>query len=148
MVWSLGWRRCACNHWRCRNVQVDMRCVIVMAAMSLISGCGTDTPLSDSIGRVSGHALAGPTCPVELPGDPNCQPNPVQGSVQFSQGEDVVSSISLDAEGGFAAEVPAGTYTVTVDTGDTPFPVCTPVDVEVQADADAVVDISCDTGIR
>ena len=131
-----------------RGVQVDMRCVIVVAAVSLIVGCGTTSPRSGSNGRVSGHALAGPTCPVEQPGDPNCQPKPVQGSVQFAQGEHVVSSARIDASGAFAAEIPVGTYTVTVDTGDNAFPVCALVEVEVRADADAVVEISCDTGIR
>ncbi len=125
-----------------------MRCVIVVAALSLLVACGATEPQSGTNGRVSGHALAGPTCPVEQPGDPNCQPKPVQGSVQFAQGEHVVSAVRIDASGAFAAEIPAGTYTVTVDTGGNAFPVCAPVGVEVRADADAVVDISCDTGIR
>ena len=125
-----------------------MHRVIVVAAVSLIVGCGTASPRSGSTGRVSGHALAGPTCPVEQPGDPNCQPKPVQGSVQFAQGEHVVSSVKIDADGAFAAEIPAGIYTITVDTGGNAFPVCAPVEVEVRADADAVAEISCDTGIR
>ena len=125
-----------------------MHCVIVVAAVSLIVGCGTASPQSGSNGRVSGHALAGPTCPVEQPGDPNCQPKPVQGNVQFAQGEQVVSSVRIDVSGSFAAEIPAGIYTITVDTGDNAFPVCAPVEVEVRADADAVAEISCDTGIR
>ena len=125
-----------------------MRCVIVVAALSLLVACGATGPESGTNGRLSGHALAGPTCPVERPGDPNCQPKPVLGSVQFAQGEHVVSTVRIDASGGFAAEIPAGTYTVTVDTGDNPFPVCAPVEVEVRADANAVVEISCDTGIR
>ena len=131
-----------------RGVQVDMRCLIVVAAVSLIVGCGAASPQRSSNGRVSGHALAGPTCPVEQPGDPNCQPKPVQGSVQFAQGEHVVSSVRIDASGAFAAEIPVGTYTVTVDTGDDAFPVCALVQVEVRAGTDAVVEINCDTGIR
>ena len=125
-----------------------MHCVIVVAAVSLIVGCGTASPQIGSNGRVSGHALAGPTCPVEQPGDPNCQPKPVQGNVQFAQGEQVVSSVRIDASGSFAAEIPAGIYTITVDTGDNAFPVCAPVEVEVRAEADVVAEISCDTGIR
>ena len=136
-----------------------MRCVIVVAALTMqIGGCGsassqsgTTGPQTGANGPVTGHALAGPTCPVERPGDPNCQPRPVQGSVRFAEGGHVVSSNPIDATGAFVAELPAGTYTVTVDTGDNPFPVCTPVEVEVllaDADADSVVDISCDTGIR
>ena len=125
-----------------------MRCVIVVAAVALIASCGSGSPNPASNGTVSGRALAGPTCPVERPGDPNCQPKPVQGSVQFAQDNHLVSSVRIDAGGGFAAEIPAGEYTVTVDTGGNAFPVCAPVEVEVRADADAVAEISCDTGIR
>jgi hypothetical protein len=122
--------------------------VIVLAIVSMIVGCGSGSPRTGSNGRVNGHALAGPTCPVEQPGDPNCQPKPVQGSVQFAQGDHVVTSVDIDAGGGFATEVPAGTYSVTVDTGDNAFPVCAPVEVEVRANAEASVEISCDSGIR
>ncbi|MEO7371717.1 MAG: hypothetical protein ABIZ69_12680 [Ilumatobacteraceae bacterium] len=115
---------------------------------SLIVGCGAGGLRGSSNGRVSGHAFAGPTCPVEQPGDPNCQPKPVRGSAQFAQGGHVVRSARIDASGAFAAEVPAGTYSVTVDTGGNAFPVCAAIEVEVRADADAVAEISCDTGIR
>lgn len=125
-----------------------MRYLFTVVAASLIAGCGSDSPRIGSNGRVSGHVLAGPTCPVEQPGDINCQPKPVQGSVQFEQDGDVVRTVDINAGGDFATEIPAGIYTVTVDVGDNIFPVCSPVEVEVQADADAVVEISCDTGIR
>ena len=136
------------NRGRRSGVQIDMRCVIVVAAVLLIVGCGTTGPQSGSNGRVSGHVLAGPTCPVERPGDPGCRPKPVQGSVQFAQGEHLVRSVRIDAGGAFVAAIPAGTYTVTVDTGGNAFPVCAPVEVEVRPDAEAVAEISCDTGIR
>lgn len=136
------------NRGRGRGVQLDVRFAIIGAALVLIVGCGTASPGGGSTGRVSGHALAGPSCPVEKPGDPNCQPKPVQGTVQFAQGEHIVASVRLDTGGGFTIEIAAGAYTVTVDTGGNALPVCTPVDVEVLADADAAVEISCDTGIR
>ena len=125
-----------------------MRFLVVLVAVSLMAGCGTASPGTGSNGRVSGHALAGPSCPVERPGDPNCQPKPVQGSVRFARGEELVTSVRIDSGGSFAVEIPAGTYAVTVDTGNNAFPVCAPVDVEVRANTDASVEISCDTGIR
>jgi len=85
---------------------------------------------------------------VEQPGVLNCEPNPVQGSAQFVQGDHVVKSVVIDAAGDFAVEIPAGTYTVTVDIGDNIFPMCQPVEVVVLANADSVVEILCDTGIR
>jgi len=72
----------------------------------------------------------------------------VQGRVQFEQGDDLVKSIVIDPTGDFAVEIPEGTYTVTVDTGDNIFPTCPPVEVEVRADAESVVEVFCDTGIR
>lgn len=119
-----------------------------VAVLALIS-CGSDHGIgSEPTGRVVGHVLAGPTCPVERPGGPACPPAPVAGLVEFVQDGRIVTSVSTDAEGGFEHELPAGTYTVSVDVGDRPFPVCGSVDVEVVADAETNVDIDCDTGIR
>ena len=56
-------------------------------------------------------------------------------------------SVRIDADGAFTAEIPAGAYTVKVDTGATPS-LSARVDVEADAGADAVVQITCDTGIR
>ena len=124
------------------------RFLVAVAAMLLITGCGSDSRDIRSNGRVNGRALAGPTCPVERPGDLNCQPMPVQGKVQFAQGDQVVGSVRINADGSFTLEIPEGTYTVTVEVGDNNFPVCSPVVVEVGANLDAVVEILCDTGIR
>lgn len=125
-----------------------VRGLVNVFVVSLIAGCGSDSRDIRSNGRVNGRALAGPTCPVERPGDLNCQPMPVQGKVQFAQRDQVVGSISIDADGSFTLEIPEGIYTVTVDIGDNIFPICSPVEVEVRANFDAVVEIICDTGIR
>ena len=114
----------------------------------LLTSCGSKSPIGGSNGRVSGRALAGPTCPVEQPGDTNCEPKPVQGTIQFTQDGDVVSTVRINAGGDFTVEVPVGIYTVKVDIGDSIFPLCTPVEVEVRANAESVVEILCDTGIR
>lgn len=125
-----------------------MRGLTVFVAVLLIGGCGGDSSHDNSNGRVTGHALAGPTCPVEQPGVLNCQPKPVHGNVRFAQGDNVISSTPIDDVGNFAIEISAGTYSVTVDTGDNIFPTCPQVEVEVRADVDSVVEIFCDTGIR
>lgn len=120
----------------------------VTLVLSFLASCGSDGSSINSNGRVTGQALAGPTCPVEQPGVLNCEPKPVQGIAQFSQGDNIVSSVRINDVGEFAIEIPAGTYTVTVDTGENIFPTCPPVEVKVRADADSVVEIFCDTGIR
>ena len=85
---------------------------------------------------------------IAQPGDTNCEPKPVQGTIQFTQDGDVVSTVRINAGGDFTVEVPVGIYTVKVDIGDSIFPLCTPVEVEVRANAESVVEILCDTGIR
>lgn len=121
----------------------------MLVSVLLLAGCGSGVSHpSAATGRVRGHALAGPTCPVERPGQPDCEPAPVDGVVEFVRDDRVVSSAPLDAAGAYAAEVPVGTYQVTVDVGGGPFPTCEPLDVEVTTGAAVVADISCDTGIR
>ncbi len=116
--------------------------------LSPLTSCDGDHSIGGPSGQVSGRVLAGPTCPVEQPGVLNCEPKPVQGIVQFRKGDRVVGSVVIDAVGDFAIEIPVGTYTVTVDTGDNIFPTCSKVEVEVRANADSVAEIFCDTGIR
>jgi hypothetical protein len=106
--------------------------------------CCADPHLSQ--GRVEGVVLAGPTCPVEQPGQ-LCLPRPVDGEVQAMQNDQVKASAHTDPSGRFELAVAAGNYTLTVDVGG-PFPRCEPVPVEVRVAATVTADIDCDTGIR
>ena len=126
----------------------NIRHAVATVALLLIASCADDEPSGDSFGHVRGTALAGPTCPVEQIGDTNCQPKPVQGEVQFIQDGEVVDTALIDANGKFAADIPIGSYIVTVDIGDNTFPTCPPVEFEVRGEIETVVDINCDTGIR
>ena len=125
----------------------NIRNAIGAIALLLIANCADNKPI-DSYGHVRGTALAGPTCPVEQIGDTNCQPKPVQGEVQFIQDGEVVDTALIDANGKFAADIPIGSYIVTVDVGDNIFPTCPPVEFEVRGEIETVVDLNCDTGIR
>ena len=117
-------------------------------AALLVAGCGSAAGQTKPTGRVQGTVLAGPICPVEQPGDPSCAPVPVSGSVQFRQGDSLVQQAAIDAVGTFAADVPAGAYTVTVDVGAGPFPTCPPDDIVVNESETSTLAILCDTGIR
>jgi hypothetical protein len=142
------------EHWnrmRSRSVKLPLRLAIVLFTGAIACSCGSSSSGSHPpvpTGGVNGHVLAGPTCPAERPGDPACQPKAVTGSVRFAQGDGVVASIRIDRTGAFAIRLPPGSYTVTVDTGESVFPVCKPVDVMVTDGAFALIDINCDTGIR
>jgi hypothetical protein len=106
---------------------------------------GAPPPVSGS--GVHGHVTAGPTCPVEQPGQP-CPPAPVHGRVDaVDAGGGVLGTATTDSEGGYAIALPPGDYTLKVDTGAT-FPVCPDTAVTVPADGAAAADIGCDTGIR
>lgn len=126
--------------------QANFRLSVVLIAVLLLSCCAENDPGSQ--GHVSGTALAGPTCPVVQIGVPNCEPKPVQGTVQFSQDDDVVGTALIEADGKFAANIAVGVYTVTVDIGDNIFPICSPIEIEVRPEIETVADINCDTGIR
>jgi hypothetical protein len=91
-------------------------------------------------GRVEGVVLAGPTCPVEQPGQ-LCLPRPVDGEVQAVRDGEIKATAHTDPSGRFELAVAAGSYTLTVDG-------CGPVPVEVRVAATVTADIDCDTGIR
>lgn len=131
------------------------RLVAAAAALVVLSACGNSAPTATTpatteppvsiVYRVTVTAHAGPTCPVERPGQP-CPDTPVRGRVAFTAGGALVSSGELDASGTVSLELPSASYLVEVDTGAM-LPRCEPVTVEV-VDRDVSVDVSCDTGIR
>jgi len=122
--------------------------LLVVSTWSLSACLRAETGPGGPTGRVHGQALAGPTCPVERPGDSACDPRPVVGVVEFRSGDRVVSEAGIDAQGSFDADVPVGHYTITVDVGDEPFPSCRPIEVDVGDGTDTELRLECDTGIR
>lgn len=128
----------------------DVRLVLLVVLIATVSlGCGRGPDgTSGPTGRVSGQVLAGPTCPVERPEDPSCRPVPVSGFVELVEDDRVVASAALDESGRFAVDLAPGHYLVRIDVGDRPFPICGRVEVDVEADAEVMADVACDTGIR
>lgn len=98
---------------------------------------------------IFGTAAAGPTCPVEQPDDPACQPRPVAGAtvlIRDATGAEVASAVS-GADGTFFVELPAGSYTLFAQPVEGLMGFPEPVPVEV-TDGEATVDLAYDTGIR
>lgn len=96
------------------------------------------------------HASASPTCPVERPGQPGCEPAPVIGSVIVRSPEGrVVTRGRTDPSGDSTLTVPGGVYLVSVSS-DTRFPSGdTKIIVVSVADGGSVpVFADFDTGIR
>jgi len=97
---------------------------------------------------VRGSVTLGPTCPVErIPPDPTCAPKPYSTTIDITQHGTSVKTIQSDAAGAFRTELVPGSYTLTAKGGAT-LPRCNPVSVVVKPDLFALLQISCDTGIR
>jgi hypothetical protein len=124
------------------NARLILLTVVLAACSSQGAGRSTGT------GTVSGDVLAGPTCPVERPGDPDCLPVAVDGMVNFVQNDEIVASQAIDTTGHYALDLAPGSYTVRVDVGEAPFPSCPSLEVVVEQGAESTINIDCDTGIR
>jgi hypothetical protein len=96
---------------------------------------------------VYGYVTAGPTCPVERPGQP-CPPRPLVVTLQARDpsGRQIGAATS-DAAGRYLIALPPGRYTLTA-AGSSPLPRCPPTMVTIDADTATRADINCDTGIR
>lgn len=119
---------------------------VVMVSASCDSSWGTTTStLAPTM--VEGSVLAGPTCPVEQPGQV-CPPAPVAGTVVAIDGEgSTVASTETDATGHYSLGLPAGEYTLHVIV-DGLFPTCPDTPITVRSGAPVTANIDCDTGIR
>lgn len=105
-------------------------------------------------GNVVGHLLLGPTCPVERiddPCDPVAHPEPVTFVALDASGAEVARAGTL-ADGSFALDLPAGSYTVHADRTSVLYPSIADTRLVVTALASPShperVIVSGDTGIR
>jgi hypothetical protein len=140
-----------------RPLRLPSIAVLLIVAASLVAiGCTTDpaSPAPGSSGAaieigIRGQALAGPTCPVERPGDSACAPRPVAGAVIHVLAADghEVATATTDAAGRFLMAVPAGDYRVVGDAsaGTMRPPAAASVTV---GSAITTVQLDYDTGIR
>ncbi len=109
----------------------------VLAATSGTSGIG-------------GEVLAGPTCPVERPGDSACAPRPVEGAVlvvKDASGNEV-ARFTTDASGLFRVNLAPGTYTVAAQPVSGIMGTAAPQQVTVAVGNLKMVSLGYDTGIR
>jgi hypothetical protein len=96
---------------------------------------------------VVGTVTAGPTCPVQRPGQA-CPPAPVAGAVEgLDSGGQVVGRADTDTQGAFTLPLPPGDYTLHV-VHDGLYPRCPDTPVTVTVGGPTHIDIACDSGIR
>ncbi|HEY5629913.1 MAG TPA: carboxypeptidase-like regulatory domain-containing protein, partial [Candidatus Limnocylindrales bacterium] len=113
----------------------DQRAALAAAAMS--SGIG-------------GMVTAGPTCPVERPGDSACAERAVKGAVldvQDGSGAQV-ATFTTDASGLFRIDLPPGAYTLAAQPVTGIMRAASPQPVAVAEGKLTIVSLSYDTGIR
>lgn len=99
---------------------------------------------------ITGLATAGPVCPVEQPGDPNCAPRPVAGAIVVASDASgaEVGTTTTRADGSFDLQLPAGVYSIQGRPVDGLLGTPDLISVTVQAGATVKVELAYDTGIR
>jgi len=99
---------------------------------------------------VAGRVGAGPTCPVERPGDPSCAPRMVAGSVlvvQDGAGKDV-ATFTTNASGLFRMALAPGDYTLVPGPVEGLMGQAKPEPFTVSQGAEVFLPVAYDTGIR
>ena len=99
---------------------------------------------------IAGSVMAGPTCPVERPGDVSCKPRPVAGAVIVVRdaGGAPIATAHSDAAGLFAIGLPPGSYTVESGPVQGFMSAPAPLSVTVIANSQSRAELQFDTGIR
>ena len=134
-----------------------MRIVVATALLGVVLALGACTAgaASPAAGKVAvrGTATAGPTCPVERPGDSSCAPRPVAGAtivVQTGAGVEI-TRLTTAADGTFSVDLAAGDYRLVPQPVAGILGTADQVSVTVPASGSPVPDeilIRYDTGIR
>jgi hypothetical protein len=121
----------------------------LLITLAACAGGGSPAPAASGGTGISGVAVAGPTCPVERPGDSACAPRPVAGAVIVvtDPAREEVGQATTDANGRFFVALPAGSYLVTA--GDVEGLMGPPASKEVVvSNGEATIELEYDTGIR
>jgi len=150
----VGWGDCpaGCINKHVFDVDVDRS-----LAVTAVTESGDPIPAGLLPGDVvsgpailSVAALAGPTCPVERPGDPSCAPRPVAATIEvIAPNGSGIAAVHTAADGSAELRLPAGVYVV-LGRADEAFITGDPAPVVVSLAGGRLVAVSLfwDTGIR
>lgn len=133
-------------------MKTRLRSLPLLAVLALVvAACGGGSTPSVVPGTgITIIAAAGPTCPVEQPGDPACAPRPVAGaSIAILDGRgNTVATVVTDAQGSAFVAIPAGNYVVQPQPVEGLMGTAESQNVMVVDGAEASVALAYDTGIR
>ena len=94
-----------------------MHLILAILLAAALAACSAPAPVAGPAYAVGGHAVAGPTCPVEpaVPVPGQCEPRPVAGATIVIADADgtEVARVTTAEDGGFATTLPAGSYQLT-----------------------------------
>lgn len=129
-----------------RIIRAGLAGLVPVAAAAVVLGGAAGGAINHPAPGIFGRITAGPTCPVERPGQ-QCAPPGVAATVKAIRHQRTVGVAQSNSAGDYAMGLRAGVYTIVVDTGST-FPRCPTKTVTVGQHQSVEVDILCDTGIR
>jgi hypothetical protein len=149
---TMGWGDCmaGCISRHIWEYDVSTDGTITGPAESGDPWLGGPPPAPGGEGKLEVTLTAGPTCPVERPGDPDCAPRPVVNaavSIRDPFGVEV-ARLTTDGQGMVGATLPSGTYVVEALAVPGFMGTAEPVAVSITAAGTAAVTLMFDTGIR
>ena len=155
VTFRVGWGDCPAG---CIDEHTWTYDVTGDGALSLVEERGTAVPAevldqlraAASVTGVAGRVVAGPTCPVENPDDPTCNPRPVAGAVLVVRGAGgaEVARFTTDATGMFRIGLQPGDYTLEPQPVEGLMGTASPVPFSVTVGSETFFDVAYDTGIR
>ena len=120
--------------------------VVGVAAAAVVVSGAAGAAINHPAPGIWGRITAGPTCPVERPGQ-QCGPRGLAATVTAIRHRGTAGTARSNSAGEYAMGLRAGVYTIVVDTGAA-FPRCPTKTVTVGLHQSVEVNILCDTGIR
>jgi len=124
--------------------------LLSLVACLLLAACETPPPPASGTSAIAGRAIAGPTCPVENPDDPTCDPRPVAGALLIvtDPGGTEVARTATDAMGRFRIGLQPGDYVLVPQPVEGLMGTAPPVPFRLAEGAETLLDVGYDTGIR
>ncbi len=124
---------------------------VILAALLVVAAC-TPQPGAGQH-RVTGRAVAGPTCPVEpaSPGAGRCEPRPVAGATLIINDASGMrkATVVTDDNGSWQVSLAEGSYTVEPQPREGMMGTAPPIDFTVDDHQPAeLLVVEYDTGIR
>jgi hypothetical protein len=125
--------------------------LLVLALLALaLSACGAGGPTDPPDSGIRGLVTLGPTCPVQVEGDPQPCSTTYAATLEIhDQASDrLITTVSSGADGRFEVRLAPGTYRIVPQVAEV-LPIASPLeDIVVTAGRFTEVQVDFDSGIR